>query len=202
MQTLVQDVAGILDAVGVEQAHVVGHDWGAALSWSFAAFLPGRVRRLAVIAVGHPKAFFRALTRSAQGMRSWYMLFFQIPRFSEAVLARNDFAAFRRFMRGVPDVDKYVADLSRPGALTAALNWYRANAKPWARGRDVPNVAAPTLGVWGSRDVALTERQMTDSAEFVDGPWRYERFDGAGHWLMLEQPDRLNSLLIEFLSET
>ena len=90
-------------------------------------------------------------------------------------------------------------DLSRPGALTAALNWYRANARPWQRGPDVPNVVAPTLGVWGEKDVALTERQMTGSSEYVDGEFRYERF-GSGHWLMLEEPDRLNSLLLDFLS--
>jgi pimeloyl-ACP methyl ester carboxylesterase len=198
MQTLVTDVAGILAAKGVERARVVGHDWGAALAWSFAAFLPGRVQRLTAIAVGHPQSFLRALTRSSQGLRSWYMLFFQIPRFSEKVISRNDFAAFRRMFRGVPDLDHYVQDLSRPGALTAALNIYRANAKPWQRAQKVPNVVVPTLGIWGSRDTALTERQMTDSQEFVDGPFRYERMD-AGHWLMLEKPDELNNLLLDFL---
>ena len=105
-------------------------------------------------------------------------------------------------MRGVPDLEKYVADLSRPGALTAALNWYRANAKPWQRPQqDVPNVTAPTLGMWGSRDVALTERQMVDSADFVEGPFRYERLEGAGHWMMLERPGEVNDLLLEFLAK-
>ena len=201
MQTLVRDVVEILGAVDVSEANVVGHDWGAALAWSLAAFVPGMVKRLAVLAVGHPKAFFRALTRTSQGARSWYMLLFQIPRFSEAMISRNDFAFLRRFMRGVPDLEKYVADMSRPGALTAALNWYRANAKPWERPQDVPNVTAPTLGMWGSRDVALTERQMVDSADFVEGPFRYERLEGAGHWMMLERPDEVNDLLLEFLAK-
>ena len=203
MQTLVRDVVGILGEVDVSEANVVGHDWGAALAWSLAASVPGMVKRLAVLAVGHPKAFFRALTRTSQGARSWYMLFFQIPRFSEAVISRNDFAAFRRMAgRGVPDLEKEIADLSRPGALTAALNWYRANAKPWQRPQqDVPNVSAPTMGMWGSRDVALTERQMVDSADYVDGPFRYERLEGAGHWMMLERPGEVNDLLLEFLAK-
>jgi pimeloyl-ACP methyl ester carboxylesterase len=201
MQTLVRDVVEILGGLNVERTSVVGHDWGAALAWSFAAFVPGMVKNLAVLAVGHPKAFFRALTRTSQGARSWYMLLFQIPRFSEAVISRNDFAFVRRFMRGVPDLEKYVADLSRPGALTAALNWYRANAKPWERPQDVPSVIAPTLGMWGSRDVALTERQMVDSADFVEGPFRYERLEGAGHWMMLERPGEVNDLLLEFLAK-
>jgi pimeloyl-ACP methyl ester carboxylesterase len=199
MQTLVTDVVGILDALGVERSHVVGHDWGAALAWSYAAFFPGKVERLTAIAVGHPKAFFRALTRTSQGLRSWYMLFFQIPRFSESVLSRNDFAAFRRMFRSVPDMEQYVQALSRPGALTAALNWYRANARPTQGTPDVPNVVAPTLGVWGTRDFALTERQMTSSAEFVEGPFRYERIE-AGHWLMLQKPEELNRILLEWLA--
>jgi len=202
METLVRDVAGILGELGVKETNVVGHDWGAALSWSIAAYLPGTVTRLVVLAVGHPKAFFRALTRTSQGARSWYMLFFQIPRFSEAVISRNDFAAFRRLMRGVPDLDRYVEELSRPGALTTALNWYRANAKPWQRPQqDIPNVTAPTLGMWGSSDFALTERQMMDSGEFVDGPFRYERLE-AGHWMMLQRPDEVNELLLEFLGSS
>src|SRR5205807_10487787 len=115
-----QDVDAIVGALGIERAHVIGHDWGAALAWAVAATLPGRVRKLAVMAVGHPGAFLRSLPRSSQAARSWYMVFFQIPRFSESVLSRNDWRLFRRFMRGVPDLDRYVEDLSRPGALTAA----------------------------------------------------------------------------------
>ena len=127
------------------------------------------------------------------------MLFFQIPRVSESLLSRNDFRLFRRLLKGVPDLGRYVDDLSRPGALTAALNWYRANAKPW-RVQQVPNVSAPTLGMWGTRDVALTETQMRESGQFVDGPFRYERLE-AGHWMMLERPDDVNALLLEFLSQ-
>jgi pimeloyl-ACP methyl ester carboxylesterase len=105
-------------------------------------------------------------------------------------------------MHGVPDLDRYVEELSRPGALTSALNWYRANAKPWQRSQqDIPNVTAPTLGMWGSRDFALTERQMVDSGEFVDAPFRYERLE-AGHWLMLQRPDEVNQLLLEFLGSS
>ena len=198
MQILVQDVVGIMDALGIDRADLVGHDWGAALAWSLAATLPGRVRRLVVMAVGHPRAFARSLTRSGQALRSWYMVFFQVPRLSESLLSRNDWRWFRRFGKGVPDLERYVEDLSRPGALTAALNWYRANAKPWRLQR-VPNVSAPTLGISGGRrDFALTETQMRDSALFVDAPFRYERIE-AGHWMMLERPDDVNRLLLEFL---
>jgi pimeloyl-ACP methyl ester carboxylesterase len=197
MRLLVQDVAGIMDAAGVERAHVVGHDWGAALAWAFAAYLPGRVRTLTVMAVGHPRAFLRSMLTTSQALRSWYMGFFRIPRFSERMISRNDFALLKRAGRGVPDVDRYVEAMAEPGALTAALNWYRANVRPLRPPR-VPNVSAPTMGIWGSKDFALTERQMRDSAAFVDGPFRYERIE-AGHWMMLSRPDQVNALLLDFL---
>jgi pimeloyl-ACP methyl ester carboxylesterase len=197
MRLLVQDVNAIMDAQGVDRAHVVGHDWGAALAWAFAGNLPGRVHKLTVMAVGHPRAFLRAMLTSSQVLRSWYMGFFRIPGFSERMLSRNDFAMFRRFMRGVPDLDRYVDAFREPGALTAGLNWYRANVKPLRPPR-APNAPMPTMGIYGSKDPALGEKQMRESARFVDGPFRYERVD-ADHWMMLRRPDEINALLLDFL---
>jgi len=196
MRTLVQDVSGIMDALGVERAHVVGHDWGASLGWAVASFLPERVHKLVVLTVGHPTAFARAMITTSQGLRAWYMFFFRIPGLSEWVISRNDFATFRRGFRS-PDIDREIEALSPPGALTAGLNWYRANVRPSRRPK-LPNVSAPTLGVWGSKDPALTEQQMRGSAAFVDGPFRYERIE-AGHWMMLSRPDQVNALLLDFL---
>ena len=95
-----------------------------------------------------------------------------------------------------------IAELESAGALTPALNWYRANVPPewWVRPPSrFPPVQAATMGVWSTGDFALTERQMTDSAENVAGTWWYERRDGLGHWLRLEAPDRVNALLLDFL---
>jgi pimeloyl-ACP methyl ester carboxylesterase len=100
------------------------------------------------------------------------------------------------------DRDQYLADLARPGALTAGLNWYRANATPaqeLERARPFPAVAAPTLGIWSSGDNYLTEEGMLGSGEHVTGPWRYERIENAGHWLQLDAPERVNELLVDFL---
>jgi pimeloyl-ACP methyl ester carboxylesterase len=94
-------------------------------------------------------------------------------------------------------------DLGRPGALTAALNWYRANDNPMRMLQPAPAfppIAAPVLGIFGAHDAALTEESMTESEKYVSGPWRYERFDDAGHWVQLEQPARLNEMLVEFLA--
>jgi len=196
MRTLVQDVNGIMDALGIERAHVVGHDWGASLAWAFAGNMPGRVHRLVVLTVGHPRAFGRAMLTSTQGLRAWYMGFFRIPGLSEWVISRNDFATFRKGFRS-PDIDREIEALSQPGALTAGLNWYRANVRLTRRPR-LPNVIAPTMGIWGSRDIALTEQQMRASGEFVAGPFLYESLE-AGHWMMLTRPDQVNTLLLDFL---
>src|SRR4030095_5467265 len=98
---------------------------------------------------------------------------------------------------------RYLPDLARPGALTAALNWYRANLRPQMRRETrppLPSLSWPTLGIWSDRDFALTEDHMRKSFERVKGPWRYEKIEGAGHWMMLEKPAELNRLLLEFLA--
>ncbi|TMC49872.1 MAG: alpha/beta hydrolase [Chloroflexi bacterium] len=201
MTTLVADVAGILDAAGVERATVVGHDWGASLAWVVAGFLPERVERLVVLSVGHPTAFARVGMR--QWQRSWYMLWFQFEGVAEAALPRNDWQLFRDFVgSGGGDVDRYIADLSRPGALTASLNWYRANISPAMFGGEPPRLPparCPTMGIWSSGDFALTEEQMQLSAEHVDASWRLERIDGCGHWIPVQAPDVLNRLLLDFI---
>ena len=197
--SLIGDVQGVLDHLGVERAHVVGHDWGAALSWAIGGFLPDRVGHLACLSVGHPSAFIAA--GFPQREKSWYMLLFQFEGIAEEWLSMGGFENLRAWS-GHPDLDAVVTRLSEPGALTAGLNWYRANVPPSALVQPAlvfPPIQAPTLGVWGSAEFALTEEQMTGSAEFVAGPWRYERLEGLGHWVTLEDPARVNALLLDFL---
>jgi len=208
LRTLVNDVVGLLDALELDRAAVVGHDWGAALAWAVARFVPDRVTRLVVVSVGHPAAFAAGL---AQRRLSWYMLWFLFPGVAERVLPQDDWAVFRRWAwngarRGAdPDLDRQLADLSRPGALAAGLNWYRANIDPATfvindpTRISVPPVACPTMGVWSGDDFALTEAQMTGSGRFVSGPWRYERLDGVDHWVPVHAPERLTELLVDFL---
>jgi pimeloyl-ACP methyl ester carboxylesterase len=198
--TLVADVLGIMAAVGVERAHVVGHDWGAAVAWVVASLAPDRVDRLVALSVGHPAAFRRAGIEQRE--KSWYMLLFQFVGIAEEWISADDFRNFREWAHH-PDADAVIADLRRPGRLTAGLNWYRANVGPeslLAPPPALPPVAAPTMGVWSDGDRALTERQMLESELSVAGSWRYERIDGAGHWMQLEAADALNALLVDFLS--
>jgi pimeloyl-ACP methyl ester carboxylesterase len=193
------DVIGVLDHLGVGRAHVVGHDWGAAVAWTVAALFPDRVDHHVALSVGHPSAFGAA--GLAQREKSWYMLLFLFEGVAERWLSDDDYANFRAWSRH-PDADAVISELSRPGALTASLNWYRANLPPAALvepALEVPPVARPTMGIWSKDDMALIEANVTGSAAHVTAEWRYERIDGVGHWIPLEAHDALTALLLDFL---
>jgi pimeloyl-ACP methyl ester carboxylesterase len=190
-----------MDALGVQRAHVVGHDWGAAVAWLVAILAPTRVDHLVAISVGYPGAAGPPTLEALQ--KSWYRILFQFEEVAEDLIQRNDWYLMRLLLQGREDeLADYIANLSQPGALTAALNWYRANLpveRLLGSPPTLPMVAAPTMGVFGTADVALTEGAMVSSSSKVKGPWRYERLKDVGHFIPLEEPDRLNKLLLDFL---
>jgi pimeloyl-ACP methyl ester carboxylesterase len=192
------DVTGLLDALGIDQVILVGHDWGAAVAWQVAMHAPGRVERLVALSVGHPGAFVSA--GLVQRLISFYMAIFVVPGLAERVLPFGDWWFMRRYISDGAQVAQWRSDFSVPGRLTAALNYYRANFKMPAR-RNWPPVTMPVLGLWSSRDAALTEAQMRGSASHVAGPFRYERIDGADHWMQLAAPARVNALLLDFFGQ-
>lgn len=194
------DVIAILDALGVERAHLVGHDFGAVVAWTLAIRRPDRFRTLAALSVGHPRAFMTA--GAEQIGKSWYIGLHLLPGLAEAVYRLDDWRPFKRYCAGHPDIDAAAELLKRPGRLTAGLNWYRVNANPLRmikarRSQEDAAVRIPTLGVWSTLDQFLGEAQMKNSREFIAAPWRYARIEGARHWLTHEQPERLVALLFE-----
>ncbi len=201
MLSIVADVGAVLADAGVERAHVVGHDWGAAVAWVLGAVAPQAVDHLVALSVGHPTEF-RASDSYEQHEKSWYMLLFQFEGIAEQWLSANDWANFRAWSR-YPEADTVIAELEANKSLTPGLNWYRANITPTSYVSppiELPDIQAPTMGVWSDRDPALTERQMLRSAAHVAGEWRYEKVSGAGHWMQLEKPDEVNRLLLDFLT--
>jgi len=121
--------------------------------------------------------------------------------FYEELLKRDDWKLLREWAASHPDLDAVIAEAERPGALTAGLNWYRANVHPrneLAPAHPLPPIAVDTLGIWSSGDAYLEERAMLQSGEYVTGTWRYERID-AGHWMQLDAPEKVNELLLQFL---
>jgi len=193
----VADVTGVLDELGIQAAHVVGHDFGAGVAWLTAILQPDRVIKLVAISVPH-LLVPRTMRQNEMG---WYQLFFQFAGIAEATIQRDDWAWLREFSRGDGDQDRWIEDLGRPGALTAALNWYRANLAPRMPGPplELPPVKAPTLSIWSTGDHYLEGERVRESGAYVQGPWRYEEIDGASHWIPLDAPGQLNSLLLDWL---
>ena len=165
------------------------------IGWLLAGTYPSRFENYTAISVGHPKAY--AAAGYEQKRKGWYVLFFQLEGISEKVFMANDWAIFRRTVNDHPEIDHWIGDLSRPGRLTAGMNWYRANlSKLWKA--EFPRVSIPVFGIWSTDDVALAEDQMIGSAAYVDAPWRYERLDGISHWVPVDAPEELSRLILDF----
>lgn len=198
IEYIVDDALKVMDSLGVAKAHLVGHDWGAVIAWFLAGEHPDRFQSLTAVSVGHPRAYANAgLEQKRKGL---YTFLFQLRGLPEWYLSADGFARFRKWVRDYPEADRWISDLSRPGRLTAALGWYRANLVRMLTGTH-PRCPLPTLGVWSSRDFALTEGQMTGSREFVDAKWRYQRLEGHSHWIPLEAPEELVGLILAFVEE-
>jgi len=183
---------------GDEPVRVIGHDWGAVAGWCLALEHPQLVRSQVALSVGHPRQY--AVAGLEQKLKGLYTLAWQVPGVAERWLAQRGYAGLRGWARQHPQIEDCVKDMSRPGRLTAGLNWYRANLRrvlfrPWE------NCAVPTLGVWSSGDHFLAEDQMRDSQRRMQAPWRYERIEGAGHWLPLEQPERVAELALQWFAQ-
>ena len=204
---LVADVLAVADELNAHQLDLVGHDFGGVVAWQFAARYPERLRTLTAVSVPHPAAFMAALGSGSgdQIRRSTYIAFFQQEGVSEEALLAGGGAGLRRLFTasGFPEeegdaLDAYVARMLEPGALTAALNWYRA-LSPDAVGAMVA-VKVPTLYVWSDQDPALGREAAEGTAAHVEAPYRFEVLAGVSHWIPEAAPAELNRLLLDHLS--
>jgi pimeloyl-ACP methyl ester carboxylesterase len=200
---LAQDVRTLIDASGAERVHLVGHDWGAGVAWSVAQQFPDRLLTLTAMSVPHPGAFAKALVTSRQALASWYMYFFQLPRVPEWLLMRRRGAftlsalAKSRAQHAPALAQSEAEAMAEPGALTSALNWYRAiplsNPKV-----TTTKVTVPTMYVWSDGDAALPKKGAQLCGDYVLGEYRFEVMEGVSHWIVDEQPDAMADLLLEW----
>jgi len=208
---LARDIVGILDTVADSKAFLVGHDWGAVVTWYLAARYSEKVSRAAMLSVPHPRIFIKNLIiNPAQVLRSWYIMFFQLPWLPESILRRRDWALLVRVLRNTsspgvfsdPDLEQYKESWAKKGALTAMLNWYRAallRPSKFALDSEASRVKLPALLIWGKNDQFVGEAMARESLQYCDDG-HLEMIETATHWVQHEEPTRVNRLLSQFLA--
>jgi len=205
--TLVDDIIGLIHALGYEKVNLVGHDWGAVVAWTLAIKYPERLQRLSIMNVPHPAVMKRFLQRDfEQFRRSWYVFFFQLPWLPEAGLKQNDWRGAISALRDSSkpnsftddDIVKYKEAWSQPGAITSMINWYRAILRYQPPMPKDPRVKIPTLMMWGMKDFALSHRMARPSMDYVD-EGNLILFPEATHWVHLDAAEEVNHYLIDFI---
>jgi pimeloyl-ACP methyl ester carboxylesterase len=207
---LVDDVAALIKAFGRESAHVAGHDWGAVVAWFFAARHPEMTKTLTALSVGHPAALAAASKDDEdQQARSRYVGLFLLEGKAERVLAADDYRRLRLTWSIGPNpeavprtvVEHFTRSLARPGRLTAALNYYRANltavGAAWEGLANIGPIATPTVLLWGDQDPALGRRGADDTRTYMEGEYELRVLEGAGHWLNFDRPDDVSRALTD-----
>ena len=203
LDLLVADVLGIADALGAETFHLVGHDWGAVVAWTTADAAPARVETLTTLSIPHPAAFVELLAdmESCQYQASSYFDLFTLMGIESSFLA-NDAANLRAAYEGLsPEaIDDYLEVLGTPEALSAALNWYRANiADRVFLGEPAGTITVPTLFIWSDMDDAVCREGADLTADHVSADYRFEVIEGVGHWIPELAAEEVTGLLLEHL---
>jgi pimeloyl-ACP methyl ester carboxylesterase len=212
---LVDDVLGLVRHFGRQQAAIVGHDWGAGVAWAVAQRHPEYVWKLAALQVP-PMAAWRANMTFRQALKSWYMLFFQLPRVPEWLMSAKDYAFVERIFKKTvarpgaftdTDIAVYKKALREPGALTAAINYYRANVfsmfmKKKRKQEEISDgrIRVPTLFIYGEQDHAIAPETVRDVKSFIDAPYREVRIKTSAHWVQNEAIAEVNAALQSFLA--
>lgn len=199
MGLLVGDVTAMADELGWSRFDLVGHDWGGAVAWWTADAHPDRLRTLTVVSTPHPAALGAAWRSDEdQQKRSQYMIEWR-DRSTEQRMLADDGQALRRMFDGRVErgrVDEYIRRLSEPGAMSAALNWYRSGRPDGKAGR----IQVPTMYVWSTEDVALGSTAAFDTEQWVEARYRFEMLEDVSHWVPEEAPEALSDLLLEHLA--
>lgn len=191
----VADALAVLDALGVESAHVVGHDWGAQVAWLLAGRHPERVRTLTAVSIAHPRALMLALrVRPSQRARFAYFQVFR-SAIAEKLLLGGGALVMRRMLGALgPRADLYVKAMRRPGRMTAALNWYRAYRADDVA--DLGEITVPTTFVWSDQDGVTGLTAALRTADWVSADYQLVAMRGVSHWIPEQAPRELGDAVL------
>ena len=198
---LCEDVEDLIERMGRDKAHaVIGHDWGGAVTWEFAARYPEKTERVAVLNCPPAAILMRNLVKNPRQLKkSWYVLFFQLPRLADKAVARAGGSILKRTSDpgsfSDEEVARYTEAWRKPGAATAMLNWYRGAA---FNSRETKRVRVPALILWGKNDVALRPELAEEAAALCDDV-KLRYLEDATHWVQHDAPDEVNAAILEHL---
>ncbi|NET89472.1 MAG: alpha/beta hydrolase [Kamptonema sp. SIO1D9] len=211
MGELIEDVEGVIKGLGYESCVLVGHDWGGAIAWCFAYEFPQMVEKSIVMNIPHPALFTEAIRSNPQQMlRSWYILFFQLPWLPEFLLQWNDYYAIAAAFQNLAidksaftwsDLEAYKDAAAKRGALTAMLNYYRHAWSSFSSSLEWEVLDLPTLMIWGEEDTALA-KELTYGTEAYVNHLTIKYIPNCSHWVQQEQPLLVNQYMREFLTES
>jgi len=209
LELLANDVKGLIRALDADSAVLVGHDWGGVIAWYLAMHEPRLVRKLIILNAPHPQRYLEELRSPGQLLRSWYVFFFQLPWLPELLIRAGGFAGLKHRLRHEPvhvnafdpaTIDVYRQALAQPGALTAAINYYRAGLRCLLGGlpQQIKTIDSPTLIIWGEQDRYLGRRLLEGLEPWV-ADLTLERIADASHWVQAEAPERVNERILQFM---
>lgn len=199
------DMLAIIEHLGLPKMDIVGHDWGAFVAWDLVLNKPELFRRHVALSVGHPGLMFDNITMQS-AKENWYM-YMNTQTHAPELYALNNFKFLREtWIPSYPELDELCERLKDPAAMNGMLNWDRANQvvsiylANAAGELTFGQCSVPTMGIWSSGDLYLAENWMTETDRFMDAEWRYERIEDASHWMMLDQPEATNALILQWLN--
>ncbi|MBK7894829.1 MAG: alpha/beta hydrolase [Anaerolineaceae bacterium] len=206
LDALTKDIAGLIGKFGGETAVIIAHDWGGGVGWQFAADYPQMTDKLIIMNAPHPQAMWREFQKGwEQRLKSWYMLFFQLPLLPELIFTLNPHQTARQSFQQMTsqpgafsddEVEMMAVAMSQPRAMTSMINWYRALRYPAAN--QTAHIAAPTLLIWGEQDFALSRTLTEDLEEWVPNIQRHY-VPNSNHWVQNEAPEAVNGAMLAFL---
>ncbi len=207
MDELVKDIEGIIKGLGYEKCILVGHDWGGAIAWNFAYTHPQMLEKLIVLNIPHPGKLAQGLGTFRQLLRSWYIFFFQLPFLPELFLQAGNYRMIEKTFKGTAidkssfteeDIRAFKDAVSKPGALTAMLNYYRNifNHKMLRKNCDIINI--PTLMIWGENDTFFGKELTYETQRYVTN-LQIKYVPNCSHWVQEEKPELANQYIREFL---
>ena len=207
---LAKDIIGLIDAYDRKQIFLVGHDWGASVSWWLSLKYPERISKMVILNVPHPKVMTKhVFSNPDQMQKSWYIFYFQLPGAVEHLAASTNYQWVLNLITSnarpgaftPADLEEYRKAFAQPGAFSAMVNWYRAMIQTKQEQPKSFDVTVPMIFMWGDDDIAMLSQLADESMPYCK-QGKLIKFPGTSHWIQHEEADKVNKLIEDFIKQS